>query len=34
VPPGATHPDGSPIPPAKKIIIKGVAIFGGLNIKN
>jgi hypothetical protein len=34
VPPGATHPDGSPVSPAKKIIIKGVAIFGGLNIKN
>ena len=32
--PGATNPDGSPISPAKRIIIKGVAIFGGMNIKN
>jgi Domain of unknown function (DUF5668) len=33
------HPDppiagGSTVPPVKKLIIKGVAIFGGLNVKN
>jgi hypothetical protein len=32
--PGATNPDGSPVPQQKKVIIKGVAIFGGLNVKN
>ena len=32
--PGATNPDGSSALQPKKVIIKGVAIFGGLNIKN
>jgi len=32
--PGATNPDGSPVPPPKKLIVKGVAIFGGFNVKN
>jgi hypothetical protein len=33
-PPGAKNPDGTPVAQPKKIIIKGVAIFGGLGIKN
>jgi hypothetical protein len=33
-PPGATNTDGTPLPATKRVIIKGVAIFGGLNIKN
>jgi predicted membrane protein len=33
-PPGATNPDGSPAARPKKLIIKGVAIFGGLTVKN
>ena len=32
--PGATNPDGSPVPQPKRVIIKGVAIFGGLGVKN
>jgi cell wall-active antibiotic response 4TMS protein YvqF len=32
--PGATNPNGTPAVQPKKIIIKGVAIFGGLGIKN
>jgi hypothetical protein len=32
--PGATNPDGSPVVQPKRLIVKGVAIFGGLNIKN
>jgi hypothetical protein len=32
--PATTNPDGSSTPQQKKVIIKGVAIFGGLNIKN
>jgi hypothetical protein len=32
--PGATNPDGSSALQPKKVIIKGVAIFGGLNVKN
>jgi hypothetical protein len=32
--PGATNPDGSPVPQPKRLIVKGVAIFGGLNVKN
>jgi hypothetical protein len=33
-PQGATNPDGTPAARPKRIIIKGVAIFGGLGIKN
>ncbi len=33
-PAGATNPDGSPAARPKKLIIKGVAIFGGLTVKN
>ncbi|HXO87126.1 MAG TPA: DUF5668 domain-containing protein [Candidatus Acidoferrales bacterium] len=33
-PQGATNPDGTPVAQPKKLIIKGVAIFGGLGIKN
>ena len=33
-PQGAANPDGTPAAQPKKIIIKGVAIFGGLGIKN
>jgi hypothetical protein len=33
-PPGATNPDGSRVPHPKRLIVKGVAIFGGLNVKN
>jgi Cell wall-active antibiotics response 4TMS YvqF/Domain of unknown function (DUF5668) len=33
-PPGATNPDGSAVAPTKRLIVKGVAIFGGLTIKN
>jgi predicted membrane protein len=33
-PPGAKYPDGSPVPPPKRLIIKGVAIFGGMTVKN
>ena len=32
--PGATNPDGSPVPQPKRVILKGVAIFGGVGIKN
>ena len=32
--PGTTNRDGSPVPPPKRVIIKGVAIFGGLGVKN
>jgi hypothetical protein len=32
--PGATAPDGSPLPQPKRLVIKGVAIFGGLGVKN
>ena len=32
--PGATNPDGSSAPQPKRLIVKGVAIFGGLGIKN
>jgi hypothetical protein len=32
--PGATAPNGSPLPQPKRLVIKGVAIFGGLAIKN
>jgi hypothetical protein len=31
---GATAPNGSPLPQPKRLVIKGVAIFGGLVIKN
>jgi len=33
-PQGATNPDCTPAARPKRIIIKGVAIFGGLGIKN
>jgi len=32
--PGAANPDGSPVPQPKRVIIKGVAIFGGVGIRN
>ena len=32
--PVASNPDGSPAAPRKRLIVKGVAIFGGFNIKN
>jgi hypothetical protein len=32
--PGATAPNGSALPQPKRLVIKGVAIFGGLAIKN
>jgi len=34
VPPGAKYPDGSPVPQPKRLIVKGVAIFGGLTVKH
>jgi cell wall-active antibiotic response 4TMS protein YvqF len=33
-PPGPSAPGASPTGPAKRIIIKGVTIFGGLHVKN
>jgi hypothetical protein len=34
VPAGAKNPDGSAVPQPKRLIVKGVAIFGGLTVKN
>lgn len=34
VPSGAKNPDGSPVPQPKRLIVKGVAIFGGLTVRN
>jgi hypothetical protein len=34
VPAGAKNPDGSPAPQPKRLIVKGVAIFGGLTVRN
>ncbi len=33
-PPGVTNPDGSAIPRPKRLIIRGVAIFGGMTVRN
>jgi hypothetical protein len=33
-PPGAMNPDGTPVAQPKRLIVKGVAIFGGLGVKN
>jgi hypothetical protein len=34
VPPGAKFPDGSPVPQPKRLIVRGVAIFGGLTVRH
>jgi hypothetical protein len=34
VPPGAKFPDGSPVPQPKRLVVKGVAIFGGLTVRH
>jgi hypothetical protein len=34
IPAGAKFPDGTPVPQPKRLIVKGVAIFGGLTVRH